>query len=393
MSQWQKTDYPGVRFRKHPTRKHKSKPDRYFTIRFMIKGVAKEEPLGWSSEGWTPALANAALVDRKRGRRPVPASDTLKEISRESPNETATVHPPAIEQQASHFGSTFKKAADLFIDWAKVNKKSWRDDQQRLTKHVLPILGHQFLSDIGFPELETLKMNCQHKGLAPATVHHCLKVARIVFNFASKMRLYNGNNPLKEVKFPAINNRRLRFLTRQEAQLMLKMAASYNRELHDLCLFALYTGLRAGEILALRWFDIDFKHELITVRDSKNSETRQVFMAGIVMAMLMNRTKDTPGSLVFPTNDGRQRVRVSKIFLRLADKLEFNKDVSDRRQRVCFHTLRHTFASWLAMQGETLLTIKELMGHKTIAMTMRYAHLIPDQKREAVAKLASMVNG
>jgi integrase len=76
------------------------------------------------------------------------------------------------------------------------------------------------------------------------------------------------------------------------------------------------------------------------------------------------------------------------MFLRLAEKLKLNKDVTDPRQKACFHTLRHTFASWLALQGETLLTIKELMGHKTITMTMRYAHLIPDQKRRAVEKLA-----
>ncbi len=67
--------------------------------------------------------------------------------------------------------------------------------------------------------------------------------------------------------------------------------------------------------------------------------------------------------------------------------MEFNSGVTDPRQRVCFHTLRHTFASWLAIQGEPLLAINELLGHKTLVMTMMYAHLMPDQKRRAVERL------
>jgi integrase len=73
----------------------------------------------------------------------------------------------------------------------------------------------------------------------------------------------------------------------------------------------------------------------------------------------------------------------------LVDLLEFNSGVTDPRQRFYFHTLRHTFAWWLAIQGEPLLTIKELLGHKTLVMTMRYTHLMPDQKRKAVERLVS----
>jgi integrase len=67
-------------------------------------------------------------------------------------------------------------------------------------------------------------------------------------------------------------------------------------------------------------------------------------------------------------------------------------EVSDPRQLITFHSLRHTFASWLALQGETILTIKELLGHKTLAMTQRYAHLMPDQKRIAALRLENLFN-
>ena len=74
--------------------------------------------------------------------------------------------------------------------------------------------------------------------------------------------------------------------------------------------------------------------------------------------------------MLFPTSE------------RAINKLDFNDGITDSRDKVVFHTLRHTFASWLAIQGTPIYTIKELMGHKTLAMTERYSHLIPDAKRE-----------
>src|SRR5512139_3863433 len=79
--------------------------------------------------------------------------------------------------------------------------------------------------------------------------------------------------------------------------------------------------------------------------------------------------------------------RIQKVAGRL-----FNKGVKDRRQQVTFHTLRHTFASWLALQGESLMTIRELLGHKSFAMTQRYAHLMPDEKKKATLKLEQAFN-
>lgn len=399
MSDWQQSQFPGVRYREHPTRRVSGKPDKYYTIRFRVStGNRKEESLGWASEGWTPAKAYAELVNRIRGKSLVlkPDTPTQTQTQQLRVDQKAPVSQQQVESKLSPMSQPLstkvQQAADLFIEWAKVNKKSWSDDQQRLRKHVLPVLGPQELSSVGFPEIESLKLRCQTKGLAPATVVQCLAVTRSVFNFAAKMRLYSGSNPVNEVKFPKVNNRRLRFLTQQEARWLLETAASYNRELHDMCLLCLYTGMRAGEMTALRWFDVDFHHDLIAIRDGKNDDARQVFMVDNVKSMLQKRKKSTPGSLIFPSGDGRQRVRVSKMFLRLTDKLGLNKDVADPRQKVCFHTLRHSFASWLALQGETLLTIKELMGHKTITMTMRYAHLIPDQKRSAVERLASLAS-
>jgi len=90
---------------------------------------------------------------------------------------------------------------------------------------------------------------------------------------------------------------------------------------------------------------------------------------------------------LFTRRDGLKVSALSNSFDRAVDRLGLNEGVTDLRQKVTFHTLRHTFASWLAIQGESLVTIREMMGHKSFEMTKRYAHLIPDRKRVASANL------
>ena len=150
--------------------------------------------------------------------------------------------------------------------------------------------------------------------------------------------------------------------------------------------------MRMGEIFKLMRQDIDLNIELIHIRDPKNNESRQVFLTPplikIFKSIFSNRFNKT--DLIFKDRRGKKIAQLSDTFNRSVKKLGLNDEVADAQNKVVPHTLRHTFASWLAQQGETLLTIKELMGHKDITMTMRYAHLIPDQKRKAVLKMASV---
>ena len=103
--------------------------------------------------------------------------------------------------------------------------------------------------------------------------------------------------------------------------------------------------------------------------------------------MLQNKKQGEPAELIFKNKSGKKIGEVSKTFLRTVKELGFNRGIKDRRQKVSFHTLRHTFASWLAIQGTPILEIKELLGHASLAMTERYAHLIPNKKRDSVKKM------
>jgi len=159
---------------------------------------------------------------------------------------------------------------------------------------------------------------------------------------------------------------------------------------HDQALISLHCGFRFGEIAALTWGDIDLVHDIIYIRSSKSGERREAYITAEVKSMLEARksSEAKPNDLIF-TDDGGRSLRSAPSFFKTAVRhLNFNQGVDDRSQKVVFHTLRHTFASWLAIQGSTLLEIKELLGHKTTLMTERYSHLIPDRKRAAVMRLA-----
>jgi len=106
--------------------------------------------------------------------------------------------------------------------------------------------------------------------------------------------------------------------------------------------------------------------------------------------MLQMRMPESPNEFIFKDHRKGGKVNsISQTFRKVVFKLGFNHGIDDRRKKITFHNLRHTFGAWLAIQGEPILIIKELLGHKSITMTLRYAHLIPDQKRRAILNLES----
>jgi len=225
--------------------------------------------------------------------------------------------------------------------------------------------------------------------MAEATIKHCLVLVRQIFNRAKNWGMFDGENPVRETinadrKFLRMkDNRRLRFLSRDEADSLLKEIKTVSQQTHDICLIALQTGMRMGEIFNLKWQDIDLIHGVIHIRNPKNNETRQAYIVPKLKMLFKDRQKlkYIKTEFLFVDRNGKQIRQLSDTFNRAVKKLGLNADVTDRQNKIVPHTLRHTFASWLALQGEPLLTIKELMGHKDIETTMRYAHLMPDQKR------------
>ena len=151
-------------------------------------------------------------------------------------------------------------------------------------------------------------------------------------------------------------------------------------------------GHSGGEIHALRWPDIDFASGTIYVRDPKNKHSRHAYITPEISDVLEERKKpEPPLPLIFPSTVGTTRSAVSDSFERAVKAVGLNDGITDARQKVVFHTLRHTFASWLVQRGTPLYTVAELMGHSSIEMTKRYAHLAPDTVRRAAMELSGIL--
>ena len=169
---------------------------------------------------------------------------------------------------------------------------------------------------------------------------------------------------------------RLRFLEREEIRTLIN---NCDARLRSIVTLAINTGMRRGEILSLKWQDVDFKRNVITLLDTKNGKSRRLPMNAVVVSVL-EKIERRPGSVhVFCYEDGQRVYDVRKSF---AASLRKSGIINFR-----FHDLRHTFASQLVMARVDLNTVRELMGHKDITMTLRYSHLAPSHKQRAVDML------
>ena len=379
--------YPGVRWREHPERKHGVNFDRYFVIRYKLDGKDRQESLGWASQGWTESKANARLAELKEAQRTGQGAVTLAEKRQQAEaKRQAEAEARAIEKRDN---ITLAQVWEKYLPVAQANKTAHTAyaEEAAYRLWLSPTLAGKPLRDIKPIHLECIKKTMAEAGRSAQTVRHVLAALRQVFNFAKRNGLYAGDNPVSMVKKPSADARRLRFLTHDEADRLLAALAERESNVHDIALLALHCGLRAGEIFSLTWGDVDMERGVLILRDTKSGKTRAAYMTEAVTAMLAGMERRGHNDLVFLSANGGRIVQVSETFNRVVAALGFNNGVTDPRQKVVFHTLRHTFASWLVEQGVDLYSVKELMGHGTLAMTERYSHLSPDKLRRAVKTL------
>ncbi len=263
---------------------------------------------------------------------------------------------------------------------ASVSKTSQKTEIGRWENHIIQAIpGDKTIESITPLDYLTLRRSVELKGLSPQTVHHCLSLLqRVLFRAYEWQYCSKKPSGFKNV-FPKFDNKRVRFLSQEEAKRLLNIIKrKYNNgNLYDIVLFALNTGLRKGEILKLNINDINFKHKFISILDTKSTKNRVLPLNDIVINLLKKRVKESENYFIF----GRFE---SKKFSLAIKETEFNIGITDLRHKVVFHTLRHTFASWLVQDGFPLILVSELLGHSNINMTMRYAHLAPHQGKKAV---------
>lgn len=291
---------------------------------------------------------------------------------------------------------------EKYLEWAKANKNqiSYDHDRSNLRCHILPYFHDKTLTectDIYLLEQFVTKLVKQKK--SPSTVRSIVSTLRCVINKGKDWGICQVDATSFKVQMPKINNGRMRFLAHQEAEAIIDRAKYVaqrtqertDRATHEIIIVSLMTGARISEILSIRPIDINFENGVIVVRQ-KNTSRKDNHDYGYlhistklaeIITDAIKRENVAHHKRIWPYT----RNALGGRFDRIVDACGLNDNVKDNRYKVVFHTLRHTFASWLAIQGETLLTIKELMRHSDISMTMRYAHLCPDMGKQAIARL------
>jgi len=285
-------------------------------------------------------------------------------------------------------------AWEWFRDYVEVeNKPSVQRTRRSILKaHLIPFFGKVKLDEIGKRDVARFKGQRQRQGLSPKTINNHLGVLSSLLNTAIEWEVIED---APKVKWLKTRDSELDFLDFDEADRLVDGAE--NPEIRAMIQTAIKTGMRLGELCALRWQDVDLKKARVRVCRSatrgivstpKNGRMRILPISPDLVDALRKHRRNTKlrGELVFSDDEGGMlnRDRVKRPIARACRKAELRE--------VGWHTLRHTYASHLVMLGVPLKAVQELMGHQTIEMTMRYAHLAPDVKTDAVRLLDTRGN-
>jgi len=262
--------------------------------------------------------------------------------------------------------------------------------------HIFRKFGKVDINSITTDKIVTFRKSLMDKGLADATIKGNITFIGTLFNVAIDDGLYDKVNPTKSkrLKFKTLDNKRERYLTLDEVNRLYEAIEQLNeKDIKVLTLFtklSLHTGGRFETILNIKKKDFDLTNKTVTLYDFKRKSTYTGFISDDLHDYLKDYLKELkPNTFVIGGKDEKYASRTMSRKMKNVIDEQFNDglELRDRKNRAVIHTLRHTFASHLAINGVPIFTIKELMHHANIEMTLRYAKLSPDNGKVAVQGL------
>ncbi|MBP9691911.1 MAG: site-specific integrase [Alphaproteobacteria bacterium] len=222
-----------------------------------------------------------------------------------------------------------------------------------------------------------------------STVNRYMTALGNAFTVATNEWEWMKENPMRKISKLSEPRGRVRFLDDDERERLLEACkASANPYLHTLVVLALSTGARQGELLNLRWSDVDWQRRVITLHDTKNKERRLLPLAHYALHLMEehNKVRNIASDLVFPSPSRPMKPWDSRTsWVSVLKKA----NIQDFR----FHDLRHSCASYLAMNGASIAEIAEVLGHKTLQMVKRYAHLSEAHTAKVVQRMNERIFG
>ena len=325
---------------------------------------------------------------------------------------------PEIKKIANH---SFKELSEKYIQWI-----TGRQNSAKVKGYIIGQLVNTFgslpLRRFNTAITEQLQTDIINRGLKNSSINKVLNVLKHMFTKAVEWDMVEAETlkKIRKVKLLRDDSKRLRYLSKEEAQTLVNTC---NGNTKAIVITALNTGMRKGEILKLRWDNVDLKHGFILLEQgmTKNGQRREIPINDTVRGILQGLTRRLDSPYVFYDSEtGKPYGDIKRSFHTALKNVEYLKcpecDYQKPRvktkedaghcpscgvrlavlkgiQNFHFHDLRHTFASHLVMAGVDITTVKELLGHKTLTMTLRYAHLAPSHKVKAVDLLNETLTG
>lgn len=280
----------------------------------------------------------------------------------------------------------FEDVVGIYL--AAKNHRSKQRDLYSL-KRLQPYFGGRSVTELKRRDIRNYVSIRLADGVRESTVKRELKLFSAAINFVRiEYDHHNLANPVQQLRLDG-GQHRVRWITRPQAASLVLAAETYARRPHlaNFVRLALNTGCRKNEILGLEWERVDFEHAAFRLEPehTKGGRRRLIPLNEMAMSALLDQRewvrRNSLGSpWVFPSSWVAGRTRTLQTGFSAACS---RAGIDNFR----IHDLRHTFASWLVMDGVSLYVVKDLLGHSSISVTERYAHLSPDQGRLAVQSL------
>ena len=300
-------------------------------------------------------------------------------------------------------GHSVAEACDYWLKNRNVFKRSKKDDPYYIRKYILPGLGSRRVRELTPAMVDEFKLT--HLGhLSDKSKANVLTFLISLLYLARDLGWLDKVFKIQKPRI-RINAKDLRYLkSTEEVSRLLDAAMVEGWPVYALYATAIYTGMRAGELAGLRWDDVDLKTRLITVQRSfhgptKGGEVRYVPILDPLLPILEHwRGLGIGGDAVFTGQTGRMLLKSGRVYEEILHRVlaragfrSTTKQNGNQKPYIVFHDLRHTFASHWMMRGGDLFKLQKILGHKTVQMTMRYAHLQPEAFAADYSRLGGKV--
>lgn len=369
--------------------------DRSYYIVYKIAGKSKTVHVGKRSEGITEEFCH-----QKRNEA----------INRAKFGDDA----PVVKYKRKTI-ATLDELAELYFEDKALHNRNNEKRRKDYNKHFAPLFGQIDITDISSELIEKWQRDkskeiCEatKRVYASKTINNLINDLSAIINHAISKGKFKGENPIKSIKRQKVQNERQRYLSIEETKLLMQEIRKHKdgEALELFVILSLSTGGRIKTICNIKVQDIDFTNGIVTLLDFKNGTPYKGFLSKESMSRCKewsakNHFKRTDflisydGKRLFQEDTTNDEVKfISNRLKPILNRL-FNKgiDASNAIDRAVIHTLRHTYASQLAIAGTPIFTIQKLMNHKDISQTLRYAKLAPDTGKDAVLMMSNTLLG